>query len=173
LADLAGHTGTVRALDWSPDGEILVSVGEDATVRLWRFEGAGASPGTCLGHSGAVVAVCWGPAGRWLASGSLDGAVCVWNPEFATELLLLDGHDGGVLGIDVSPDGTRIASASLDGTVRIWDVADLPGPRQRRDSPTRLDAWAARQAATVGRRAPDRRPTRLGCRTCRERPGPV
>ncbi|KJA30239.1 hypothetical protein HYPSUDRAFT_81859 [Hypholoma sublateritium FD-334 SS-4] len=35
---LEGHTGCVNALDWACDGTILLSGGDDTTVRLWQFD---------------------------------------------------------------------------------------------------------------------------------------
>lgn len=33
-----GHSSTVNALDWSPDGEILLSGSDDCRIKLWNAE---------------------------------------------------------------------------------------------------------------------------------------
>ncbi|EIM88452.1 WD40 repeat-like protein [Stereum hirsutum FP-91666 SS1] len=35
---LKGHTGCVNALSWAEDGKLLLSGGDDTTVRLWRLD---------------------------------------------------------------------------------------------------------------------------------------
>ena len=75
---LAGHTDSIRAVAFSPDGHILASGGDDQTVRLWNMTDA-AHPrllGTPLtGHTGSVRAVVFSPDGRTLASGSTDHTI--------------------------------------------------------------------------------------------------
>ncbi|EMD40731.1 hypothetical protein CERSUDRAFT_111309 [Gelatoporia subvermispora B] len=39
----SGHTGCVNALSWARDGELLLSGGDDRTVRLWRLDTADTS----------------------------------------------------------------------------------------------------------------------------------
>ncbi|KAI0375640.1 WD40 repeat-like protein [Pilatotrama ljubarskyi] len=37
-SDTTGHTGCVNALSWARGGDILISSGDDTTVRLWRLD---------------------------------------------------------------------------------------------------------------------------------------
>ena len=56
LQTLEGHSRWVRAVAFSPDGQLLASASDDKTVRLWDSR-TGALRGTLKGHSGRVNAV--------------------------------------------------------------------------------------------------------------------
>lgn len=64
---LEGHSSSVRAVAFSPDGTTLASASDDQTIQLWNTA-TGAHRQTLEGHSGSVRAVAFSPEGNTLAS---------------------------------------------------------------------------------------------------------
>src|SRR6266567_2819807 len=117
-----GHTSTVFAVAWSPDGTRIASGSNDSTVQIWDAR-SGHRLVLYTGHTGTVYTVAWSPNGTRIASGSDDSTVQVWDARSGQHLLTSPGHAAPVRAVAWSPDGTRIASASQDGTVQVWDAA--------------------------------------------------
>ena len=113
LGTLEGHSGSVRAVVFSPNSRLLASA-SDMTVRLWD-PSTRASRGTLEGHSGSVRAVVFSPNSRLLASASSDKTVRLWDIETKRAFQKFDHiyrrH------MSFSKDGSRLV---LDG--REFDV---------------------------------------------------
>jgi WD40 repeat protein len=130
LATLQGHSGLVRGLALSGDGQLLASGSWDGTVKLWEAE-SGRPLATLHGHTGAVRGVALSGDERLLASGGVDGTVKLWDPQRGPQsgqpLATLQAHTGAVLCVALSGDGRLLASGGNDGTVKLWDPQR--GPR--------------------------------------------
>jgi WD40 repeat protein len=119
---LNGHTGGVRSVTYSPDGNRIASGSEDSTIRIWE-----AGTGECLqilvGHTKWVRDVVYSPQGKQLASAGYDKVIRLWDVASGETCGTLTGHDDRVTFVTYSGQGDLIASGSWDKTVRLWDVA--------------------------------------------------
>ncbi|HTV28135.1 MAG TPA: TIR domain-containing protein [Xanthobacteraceae bacterium] len=112
-ARLIGHSGSVSAAVWSPDGTRIVTGSDDSTVRVWDGR-SGAQLKVLQGQKSKIINAIWSPDGTRVAASSEGGMALVWNAKTGVKLFELQGH--GV--VEWSPDGTRIVVGG-----RVYDAS--------------------------------------------------
>ncbi len=119
-SDFIKAFGSLFALAFSLDGQLLATGGSDGIVRCWDVASRREIL-TCKGHSSWIRSVAFSPDGKTLASGASDQTVKLWNCHSGECLQTCQGHSDWVNSVAFSPDGKTLASGASDQTVKLWD----------------------------------------------------
>lgn len=120
---LQGHTDTVRALQFSADGQILASCSKDGTVRIWTAEeGVFSCTHILDDHQAPVYVIDW--AGASLLSAGGDGLARLWSDDqqFAHADTLNGDKGQAIRHGAVGGQASRTIAISDTGAalVRVW-----------------------------------------------------
>ncbi len=121
---LGRHASHINRIVFAPDGHLLASSGNDATVRFWDPQ-TGSLLYT-LPHPGPIIAISWSRDGRLFASGDIAGFIRLWELQVTGPpicIQTIQAHTVWVNGLVFAPDGGTLVSVSWDKTVKLWDVA--------------------------------------------------
>ncbi len=136
IIDPRGHSGVVWELLFTPDGETLISLGEDKAIRFWDVDTGvlrktlrlSIGPGN-LGflHAGAL-----SPdghrlfvAGRFPGNQASRGGIRAIDLQSNEIEAILVGDPGPVVDLAISDDGHWLASGGGQGIMRLWDLREL------------------------------------------------
>jgi WD40 repeat protein len=123
----------VNALVFSPNGKMLLAVGNRGPITLWDAR-TGNEVWSFTSHRNpssdvvAVEAAAFAPDGKAFATGGIDRTVRVWDIATRKERLALRRNRDWIISVAYSPDGTVLAAASgrvhdEPGDVHFWNAA--------------------------------------------------
>ncbi|HVM51376.1 MAG TPA: protein kinase [Candidatus Acidoferrum sp.] len=116
------HAKPVVSVEFSPDGQRLVTASLDGTARVWDAN-TGAPLTPSLQHTNYVACASFSPDGRRIVTASFDHTARIWDAHTSAPLTPPMEHGSNVWSAAFSPDGRRVVTASEDKTARVWDVA--------------------------------------------------
>jgi len=118
---LEGHDDAVLSLDFSPDGERLVSGSTDDTAIIWDVASRKALH-RLVGHKGDVNAARFTADASGVVTASDDNTLKLWDARDGALVSTLTGHQDKVIALAVSLRDGQVASGALDGTIKFWDL---------------------------------------------------
>ena len=98
-----------------PDGQRLITLGEDGAVRLWNLSGQ--QLGEFQGHEGFVTSADFSPDGQQLVTTGEDRTIRLWD--LSSQIQWSGGHQR-IWSVAFAPSGQYLATAGQDHKVRLW-----------------------------------------------------
>ena len=114
-----GHSEVVKAAQYSPDGQFIITGSRDKSAKLWDVA-SGHELRTFLGHQHTVNQVTFIKDGKYLATSSADNSAKIWEVLTGKELFSVKG-DNYMTDVVFSPDGKLLITAGYENVVVIWD----------------------------------------------------
>ena len=124
----SGHSESVRDVDFSPDGQTLISGSSDETIRFWNVS-TGETIKTITDVTGGFAI---SPDGTRLAAqagGHVVRIIDLLNDEAHD----LKGHLDFVLSFEFSSDGKTLYTGSKDRSIIVWDLRTMKAVRTLKD----------------------------------------
>ena len=95
-------------MDFSPDGQHIVSGGEDKTVRLWDQEGKPIVQ-PLQGHAELVTKVMFSPDGKRIISAGWDANIHIWDRNGKSMREPIAVHSDEINALAFSPAKTKLS----------------------------------------------------------------
>ncbi len=123
LCEIEGHSAEVVSVQFSPNGEGLLTVSHEGTAKIWTCQPAPtqANPTFAKAHQDVVFQLAFDRHKNRLLSGSFDGTARVWDLESRQLITTFEEHDAPVVAVDFNVHGTRAASLDADGVLHVWN----------------------------------------------------
>lgn len=128
--EIAGSTGLITALAFSPDGAALAGLKDGKVLEIW----SSAEWNSIFKVDTEARGLAWLPGGKQVATGTTNGAIRIWDVAATNSASApareLAGHTGAITSLATHPTKALLLSASADGSVRVWDLEKGEAIRQ-------------------------------------------
>ncbi|UTW63436.1 hypothetical protein KFE98_04565 [bacterium SCSIO 12741] len=120
LHSVKGHLDWVTAVRYDPNGQFIVSGGNDGMVKVW--DTLGAPLAQLPGHVDEVTDLAISKDGKTLISSSRDKTIKVWDVPNKKLLKSIDNIGAATNGVSFSPDQKHLAVVSADSLLQIYST---------------------------------------------------
>ncbi|GBF80115.1 WD40 repeat domain-containing protein [Aphanothece sacrum] len=119
---LRAQSSAILTVALSPNGQTLVTSGEDADIHFWSLPAIEGKV-TFFDHYSYVLALAVTPDSKLVVSGALDG-LRVWTLNPPHFLFQLEGFGTPAYSLAMHPNGYLVASGDNRGGVRFWNLRE-------------------------------------------------
>ncbi len=124
---LQAHTNSVFTIAYSPDGNLLLTGGRDAHLRVWEVQEGYLERGYQIAHMFTINHMTYSPDGRYFATCSMDKSIKLWDAQTFKLLKVIDkarhaGHGTSVNKLFWTAHHNQLVSCSDDRIVSVWDI---------------------------------------------------
>ncbi len=124
---LQAHTNSVFSVRYSADGQVLLSSGRDAHLKVWDVEAGYLLLEDIVAHMYAINNIDFSPDGKHFVTCSMDKSIKVWDSHTFKLLKVIDkarhaGHGTSVNKLLWSEHDDLLISASDDRTISVWNL---------------------------------------------------
>ncbi|OQA90857.1 MAG: WD domain, G-beta repeat [Elusimicrobia bacterium ADurb.Bin231] len=120
---LKGHTKSVPAIVFSPDGQTLASAGFDKTIKIWRIND-GKCVKTIPDNSDWVYCLSFSKDGNYLLAGLGDGKIRIWTTSNYSCYKTIEAHKDSIMSAAFLDDSRTFVSGGADNIIKFWDIDD-------------------------------------------------
>lgn len=115
----------VLALDFSPDGKLLVTGGgmpsRSGELKIWNTADGSLVREIKDAHSDTIFTARFSPDQKFLATGGADKFMKVFEVASGKFIRSFEGHTHHVLNVSWERHGRTLASAGADSAIKLWD----------------------------------------------------
>ncbi|AFM98825.1 WD40 domain-containing protein [Encephalitozoon hellem ATCC 50504] len=121
IKTLHAHDDFIRKIEGHPQDSLFLTASDDATMKMWAYEGEISQKMVYTGHTHFVMDVCFYPNdSSKFVSCSLDSTIKVWNVGQAHCIKTFKGHTSGINSICFL-SGDYLVSGADDLMLKVWD----------------------------------------------------
>lgn len=120
---MSGIVDEINSLAFSDDGQILITVGADSTVKMWHT-GALDLIDIWHKHHGNVRCVGFSPDGKMVMTGGDDRRILFWNLRDRLVQNILSLDDTAAHSMVLSTDGKILITGSYR-KIKVWDISSF------------------------------------------------
>jgi WD40 repeat protein len=117
-----GNKYGTSSIQFSPDGNGILTSNNDGTVAVWNSYGGGLME-FLEAHPNFVRSAAFSPDGSLVVTASDDTTAKVWDIETGEEIFTLLGHGNWLSSATFSPNGRLVATTDVDGVTKLWNIA--------------------------------------------------